>query len=301
MVLRTTPKYGIFASVALLAIWCMSHPPWQLGADGALFMGVNAGDLHAVENALARGADCNARDAAGFTPLAHAAMLGHHAIVEMLLARGADPNAKMTRGYRPLMLAAAHGHAGTLRVMVEHGADPNLRTDAGDSALVLACQNGHYDAVKALLQCGDSVNVRGSLGCTPLIAAAGAHNPTLVARLIVAGADIHAVDNNGVTALSEAISAGDSATMAMLFVASLVRTGRELVRPIHSASVETVGHVLRRRAYSSAAQRSSSRFAGSQGRPGVNTRCSSPPAGPDAAPIAPGTGSAGPPAFRASR
>ena len=58
---------------------------------------------------LQRGADINADDGAGWTPLHHAAYDGNHLLVRFLLDRGANPFAQLIAGqflaYTPRMLA----------------------------------------------------------------------------------------------------------------------------------------------------------------------------------------------------
>ena len=49
-------------------------------------------DLHWVEDLIAKGADVNAKDRLGETPLFFAARLGRKEIVELLIAKGADVN-----------------------------------------------------------------------------------------------------------------------------------------------------------------------------------------------------------------
>ena len=61
-----------------------------------------AGNIEAVKQAIADGADVNAKDFAGATPLHRAAQEGHNEIAELLIAKGADVNAKDDRGDTPL-------------------------------------------------------------------------------------------------------------------------------------------------------------------------------------------------------
>ena len=58
-----------------------------------------------VETALLKGADIEARDKEGRTPLLLAAQYGRTANVRLLLAKGANPNARDTQGWSAYMLA----------------------------------------------------------------------------------------------------------------------------------------------------------------------------------------------------
>jgi len=87
-----------------------------------------------AELLLARGAQVDARDRNGQTPLHLAAQDnygtplflqardGYQKVVELLLAHGADMNAKDDKGKTPLALAAQNGRVGTVNLLKQRGA-----------------------------------------------------------------------------------------------------------------------------------------------------------------------------------
>ena len=62
-------------------------------------------NIGAVKQHLAAGADVNAKNVDGWTPLHEAAFGGRKEIVELLISNGADVNAKGESGRTPLDLA----------------------------------------------------------------------------------------------------------------------------------------------------------------------------------------------------
>src|ERR1700730_17795209 len=80
-----------------------------------------------------------------------AAVNGLEAAVREQLRRGADVNATDQRGCSPLMLASAAGHVETCRILLDAGADVQLRDTDGNDALTVAVTHGR-DEVAALLR-----------------------------------------------------------------------------------------------------------------------------------------------------
>lgn len=102
---------------------------------------------------LEHGADASApsQNAMKVTPL-HSAVAdgGNTAIAKMLIAAGADVNAAQRHGWTPLHGAAATGDVEIVRLLLARGADPHAKHDGGATALDLARENDHSEAAAVL-------------------------------------------------------------------------------------------------------------------------------------------------------
>jgi ankyrin repeat protein len=115
------------------------------------FFGV--GDAAASSRALiAAGADVNARSANPFSVLPiHSATAGNHDdVVAVLIDAGADVNATQRHGWTPLHGAAHNGSLASVERLLAAGADPAARNDDGTSAIELAQAAGHEAIVARL-------------------------------------------------------------------------------------------------------------------------------------------------------
>jgi quinoprotein dehydrogenase-associated probable ABC transporter substrate-binding protein len=71
-------------------------------------------------------------------------------IATALIERGADVNAANVHGVTPLMIAAARGNLPMIGLLLEAGADPNAKTEAGKTASDIARENLNPDVVKSI-------------------------------------------------------------------------------------------------------------------------------------------------------
>lgn len=71
-------------------------------------------------------------------------------IVNRLLRAGANPNAAQVSGHTPLHQAAGRGCTEMVTLLLNAGADPEVRADNGATAVVLARRAGHHAVVQRL-------------------------------------------------------------------------------------------------------------------------------------------------------
>jgi hypothetical protein len=113
-----------------------------------LLGGAHIGNWTEVQEALAGGADINAKENDGATALMLAAQYGHLEVVRLLLLRGAEVNAQDRKGATALMLASQKNQLRIVRALLLKGADVNAKNNDGATAMTLAKD----DSVKSLLK-----------------------------------------------------------------------------------------------------------------------------------------------------
>ena len=74
----------------------------------------------------------------------------------LLSSPGADVNARDERGSTPLLEAARYGHNDICRLLIAAGADVKVKDHDGKTALMLAVQGNHDDVVRVLKQAGET-------------------------------------------------------------------------------------------------------------------------------------------------
>ena len=185
------------------------------------------GNIEAVKQHLAAGTDVNVKGGfADGTPLHYAAANGHKEIAELLIEKGADMNAKDEDGGTPLDVAIQFKEleiADLIRVI-------GGISGAADSIHVAAAAE-NIEAVKQHLATGSDVNAKNRDGVTPLHQAAWNGRKEIAELLIAKGANVNALilsgRYQGQTPLDSAI-ANDRAETADLIRKHGGKTGEEL-------------------------------------------------------------------------
>jgi outer membrane protein OmpA-like peptidoglycan-associated protein/ankyrin repeat protein len=175
------------------------------------------GNLAKVSALLAKGADVNARDGHGNTPLMlTAAMNGNKQVAEAMLAKGADVRAMNEAKQTALYLAARRGFVDIIEMLAAKGADLNARDADGKAPLMVAISQEKIESVKTLLAKGADINAKDNLGDTVLMEAVLAKTPDILKLLLAKGADINAKNNDGGTAFSLATKMGKNEFVKVL-------------------------------------------------------------------------------------
>lgn len=159
----------------------------------ALLDAVRADDKQEVARLIEAGADVNAADPLGTTPLMWAARYGDAALVARLLRAGADADAENTFGVTPMSEAALIGSAPVIRELLAAGVDPDSPSPEGETALMLVVRTGQLEAAEVLIDAGADVNARERwAGQTALMWAGAQLQPEMVRLLLANGAEVNA-------------------------------------------------------------------------------------------------------------
>ena len=197
--------------------------------DTALHWAAGRKRMDCMLELVAGGANLNAENALGFTPIISAAKAGYSEPIRVLVQKGAnlyhrDKDCKMALQHVPflcrslktllermcgwsLLEAAAKGRGNEVTDLIRKGASPRLLDDQMRTPLHLAAANGHNIVVEFLLQHKSRINSVDRNGQTPLHKAALNNHELVVYTLLRNGADDSIVDCNGKKAVEIASSA----------------------------------------------------------------------------------------------
>jgi ankyrin repeat protein len=175
--------------------------PYSGDLDSDLLIAASEDDRETALRLIRQGADVDARNSYGNTPLISAAQEGNTRVARLLLQSGALPNLKSNDGWTALMAAASKGDIEIVRALVAAGADVNAYNEVSDTALSLAAYKGHTRVVTLLLTANASADARDESGNTPLINAAMNGHSATVNALLRGSAAVNARNNDGETAL----------------------------------------------------------------------------------------------------
>ena len=123
------------------------------------------------------------------------------ATARLLLEHGAELEARNADGETPLHRAARDGRGAVAKALIEAGAEPNAADHAGQTPLHEASQGGQLEVAKMLLEHGAKVNAKSKFDHTPLHLSVFGKHLGVVRWLVAQGADVKARNQDGKTAL----------------------------------------------------------------------------------------------------
>ena len=207
------------------------------------------------------GADIEAKDVEGHSPLHFACSSGSLDVVKLLVRAGAGVRVTCLifeacnidiSGCTALHLAARYNHADVVQVLIDAGADIEARDNSGNSPLHFACRSGSLDVVKLLVRAGAGVRVTDNGGYTCLtIAALTGHTETVRYAVGLKEVEVDHATHNGGTALHWAAHNNHADVVQVLIDAGADIEARDNTgySPLHfacrSGSLDTVKLLVR--------------------------------------------------------
>ena len=231
--------YRLLVVALILSSLCFGCSKRPSGVNPSLHRAVDRGDFRQVRTLLARGADVDAKDESGMTPLQVAAWEGQKGMVDLLLAHGADVDANDTLHHTPLWYALDRGYGAVVKTLVAGGANVNIRDrQDGKTPLQASFRWPDTQAAKLLLAAGADPNVGDQWGRTVLHDAVSEGYLSIAELLLAKGALPDARDNEGLTPLHEAVWENQSEMVELLLAHGADINIRDLggQTPLHVAA-----------------------------------------------------------------
>ncbi|KAJ5694415.1 hypothetical protein N7536_004827 [Penicillium majusculum] len=213
----------------------------------ALHFAARAGQTTAGKILQERGANREAKNIDGATPLMEAARCGHLGFVGWLLDEGVEIE---TGGGGALQKASLEGHSAIVVILLGAGANVNTQGGYFGNALQAAASDGSAETVKILLDAQADVNTQGGYFGNALQAAARSGSAETVKILLDAQADVNTQGGHFGNALQAAAWNGSAETVKILLDAQAdVNTqgghfGNALQAAASDGSAETVKILL---------------------------------------------------------
>jgi ankyrin repeat protein len=215
----TAKRHNEIAKVLRAAL--DADKPSKQVANRRLLAAAQRGDETAVALAIRAGANLEARDQRGRTPLLLAVTEDRLAVARLLVHLGANPDALDDQHDTPWLVTGVTGSVPMLEVLLPAAPDLKIRNRFGGTSLIPASERGHVAYVRRVVRTDIEINHVNNLGWTALLEAVilgdgSRRYQQIVTTLLDAGADLKIADRQGVTALQHAEQRGQRTVARIL-------------------------------------------------------------------------------------
>jgi hypothetical protein len=177
------PSRGVGGVVLLASAGTVTCSMWRARRDCGhgeaserLCRAAESGDVPAIQDAIAAGADVNVHEGTRErTPLFRAVSGRHVAAIVALLRAGAHVDCSSLSGATPLIMAALGSNPAAVDALLVAGADVHRCENDHNTALHIACLYGRLDNARLLLDAGAKTDVCGNGGELPVQKVRGFH------------------------------------------------------------------------------------------------------------------------------
>lgn len=203
---------------------------------------IRSNDLTWLANAMQSKEKVDQRDAKQNTALIWAAALGSTEAVQLLIERGADVNAANGLGVTPLIAAATD--EAKVKILLAAGADVKATSKMGRNALIIAASSpAAIGSMRLLLEKGAQVNSSSAQKTTPILSALGGTYcaPEQVDLLLASGADVKAEDSAGNAVMHGAILCPPKQIKGLIGKGALLNASNSFGGKVKFGNIELVG------------------------------------------------------------
>jgi ankyrin repeat protein len=140
----------------------------QLKADSLLLAASLHGNVKEIKEAILAGADVNAINANGDSPLNMVSKLSYEFLVDYFVALNAQVNTANKDKITPLHWGAEYNNIAIVKLLLRKGANLDARDGINETPLHWAAWTGNYKSAKWLLKFGANPYAGNNSGVTPI-------------------------------------------------------------------------------------------------------------------------------------
>ena len=193
----------------LVAEGCSVNEPDRYTGKTALHLAAANGSVPCARVLLGAGAELDAQDTRGNTPLMMSVFGGYLEMTSMLVSLGSSVNTRCCLTRPPIIWAIDHENIPMIKLLLDSGADPNIVDNFDNrSPLHFAVEQRLERCAEHLVKQGALVNALDISQRSPTLLATRLNSPTIVRFLLESDGDPSQSDNLGSSPLVDAIYQG---------------------------------------------------------------------------------------------